>query len=315
MSILSCNDEISRECSNCPEYEPNRIIHVAFVKKGTTFTTNWGTATNEERAQNLLDAELACNAIIFRNVNGTKADPTKSELPGRGRQTTQTGRTTHTVAISDHDYVTNQRNGFYNALERNAKLYDFYYMTENEAWQVNDTFLKIAAFDPITEDNTTNIIGRVDVTWQQMGNPINYAMDTDSLEGCQVICSNLALAGSAYKGEYDNTWELTNLTQTGDTYSATIPFAAQNTGSTVEIQLQDVEDNCNLENVTISILSSTLVADVAVTYPKLSQDGLVTLFSFESSENNRYYSGTVVVRFSNPCGSVMQDLTFNFTVV
>jgi hypothetical protein len=311
MSILSCNDEVSRECSNCPDYEPNRIIHVAFVKKGTTFTTNWATATATQRAQNLLDAELACNAIIFRNVNGTKADPTKSELPGRGRQTTLTGRTTHTVAVQDHDYVTNQRNGFYNALEKNAGLYDFYYMTENEAWQVNDTFLKIAAFDPITDDNTTNIIGRVDVTWQQMGNPINYEMDTDDLEGCAVICTDLSGNVSGVKGE-DETF--TNEVTFDNNSNIIIPFAAQSTGSTIFVDIADT--SCNFEGYNVSILSTTLVGDdlsLNLVYP---QTGYVadtkTLFTFENPVSS--YTGQVVIRVSNPCGSVVQDYTFNFVV-
>jgi hypothetical protein len=79
--ICQSKDTPPRRHDNCfDEGEPNRIVHVAFVKKGTTISLASDTAFKSD----ILAAELAGNATIIRSVTGQKAAPSVKTAPGAG---------------------------------------------------------------------------------------------------------------------------------------------------------------------------------------------------------------------------------------
>lgn len=169
MPLINCNDLSPRLNEDCFDNgEPNRIVHVAFKKKGTVISTLSAASFKTD----ILAAELAGNVYIIRNVNGTKAAPSIKTGKGAGLQTVKIVGKEHSITAVDIQYINNVK--FWNAFENNASNFDLYYWTTNYVWETIPTSISVAVSDPITDDITTEIEATFTVTWSQKGNPLNY---------------------------------------------------------------------------------------------------------------------------------------------
>ncbi|MES2731714.1 MAG: Ig domain-containing protein [Bacteroidota bacterium] len=179
MSAFNCTNQSNRSCDECGELqELNRVIHVAYVKKGVTITTSSAAAM----AAAILAAELACNAVVIREVNGTYDGGAVSVGKGFGKEPERVLGMAHTLVYADKDYVANVE--FYNDFKFVARGYDMYFMTDTKAWKVVGTALSIAPKGAITDDNKTYIEGEITVKWNFKNNPLPYSIDTDDFEEC-----------------------------------------------------------------------------------------------------------------------------------
>jgi len=186
MSIFGCAEDVTRDCQECVTDEPNRIIHVAFVKKGTAINT-------AALATSLQQAEKACNAFIVRNTNGTYDGGTAQQGKGQGRQPQRMLSKRHIATITDFAYIDNYE--FWKNMEVGATGYDLYFFTENKGWVVTGVSLTIEAKMPITDNNETFIESAVSIQWSQRENPKPYDATTTSLDECQDLFLQSALAG------------------------------------------------------------------------------------------------------------------------
>lgn len=268
MSIFGCTDDAVRRCDDCVTEEANRIIHVAFVKKGTTINTS----TAALLSSTLLAAELACNAFIIRNVNGTKDAPSIQEGKGAGKQTTRILGKQHTINFTDFNYVSNI--SFWNAFERSAIGYDMYYFTDSKAWKVTGAQISVAASDPITDDNSTFIEGTVMAKWTQKGNPLAYDATTDDFESCQELFDGTSLTWVNRSG--------------GDSVIS---------GSTIT---QDEDSLINVAADTDANISSVEIEEgVFPTGVSVSYSGQGIVISGTPTETGTF---EVTIRASNACG-------------
>lgn len=180
-TLFGCGTQTGRSCDNCPEDELNKIVHVAFVRKGTSIDTS----TPSLFISTLKAAELACNAFIIRNVSGSKPKPTSKEGKGAGKQIKRILAKEHSIDVTDFNYLKNV--DFWNDLEQSAINYNMYYFTDTYGWEVKNTQLSVNAMDEITYDNTTFIEGSFVVSWTQKGNPKPYKANVDDLQDCQAL--------------------------------------------------------------------------------------------------------------------------------
>lgn len=186
MSIFGCTEDITRDCQECVTDEPNRIIHVAFVKKGTAINTASLTTS-------LKQAELACNAFIVRNVNGTYDGGTAQQGKGQGRQPQRMLSKRHIATITDFAYIDNYE--FWKNLEVGATGYDLYFFTENKGWVITGVSLTIEAKMPITDNNETFIESAISIQWSKRENPKPYDATTTDLDECQDLFLQASLEG------------------------------------------------------------------------------------------------------------------------
>lgn len=280
MGLFGCTTNPVRRCDDCVDEELNRIIHFAAVRKNTS-TIN--TSTPALFASTLLAAELACNAIIVRNVNGTKDAPSVQEGKGAGKQNTRILAKQHTISFVDFNYIKNV--GFWNDFENASQNYDVYYFTDSYGWPVVDTRVSASAADPITDDNTTYIEAMITVKWSQKGNPLPYAADTDALEACQVLFDYDELDG--FVNRSGSTAVITSTTITNDAGDS------MSIGLDTDVVLSDV-----------IIDSGTLPTGLSV---YIQDQGIIISGTVASPT-----SSTVTIRASNACGISGQfDLTIN----
>jgi hypothetical protein len=198
---------------------------VAFVKKGTSINT-------ASVITSLLQAELACNAFIVRNTNGTYDGGTAQQGKGQGRQPQRMLSKRHIATVTDFAYIDNYE--FWKNIEVGATGYDLYFFTENKAWEVKGVSLSIEAKMPITDNNETFIESAISIQWSKRENPKPYDAVTTSLDECQELFVEEDLTG------FENvsggsvvaiTGDLLNqlAADTGDTFSVQI-----DTGETLE---------------------------------------------------------------------------------
>ena len=178
--LFGCSQVANRACNDCPTEEPNRIIHIAFVKKGTTINTALALEPQ------LLQAEKACNAVIFRNTNATYDGGASSTGKGAGKQPTRILSKLHTIVATDFD-ITGQVE-FWNDFQESSIGYFPIYFTSNNGWVVASTVsLTVDAKTPITDDINTFIEGNITITWSYKNTAIPFASTPDLLELCQAL--------------------------------------------------------------------------------------------------------------------------------
>lgn len=189
MPLIGCNNQYARLNEDCFDNgEPNRIVHAAFVRKGTVISMLSATSYKTD----ILAAELAGNAYIIRNVNGTKAAPSIKEGKGAGLQVKRIVGKEHSITAVDIQYINNVQ--FWNDFENNAQNFDLYYWTTNYVWKTVPTALSVAMSDPITDDITTEIEASFTVTWSQKGNPLNYLSGAvDFVQSQQLVFASLTI--------------------------------------------------------------------------------------------------------------------------
>jgi hypothetical protein len=249
--ICQSKDTPPRRHDNCfDEGEPNRIVHVAFVKKGTTISL----ASETTFKTDLLAAEVAGNATIIRSVTGQKAAPSVKTAPGAGLQSTKTVGKEHSITAIDPQYVDNV--AFWNGIESNGSLYDLYYWTTNKVWVPSTKGLSITVGDPITDDITTEIAATFTVTWSQKTNPLPYdSQAEDFVEGPTLAFTTIA-AGATGTNEATFSGSTISLTGSFDDVSAQINFSP--TATTYELD----DDSTLPSGIT---LSSTGLLSGAIT--------------------------------------------------
>jgi len=191
MSVFDCFGTSYPDCNDCGEAELNRIIHIAYVKKGTDIDLTDPATTESD----LLAAELACNAIIIRNINGTYDGGTVQTGKGHGKEPEHVVGMGHTISYTDFN-MSKAQIAFYNAMKRNARQFDLYPMTQTKVWPIKQTSLSVAPKLPITDDNKTSIEGQIDVKWNLPDLPLPYDIDTDAFDECQEL--NLTITPTTY---------------------------------------------------------------------------------------------------------------------
>jgi hypothetical protein len=191
MSVFDCFGTSFPSCADCDEAELNRIIHFAFVKKGTDIDLTDPAATETD----LLAAELACNAIIIRNINGTYDGGAVQVGKGHGKEPEHVVGMGHTITYTDFN-MSKAQIAFYNSLKKNARQFDGYPMTQTKVWPIKQTSLSVAPKLPITDDNKTSIEGEITVKWNLPDLPLPYDVDTDAFDTCQEL--NLTASPTTY---------------------------------------------------------------------------------------------------------------------
>lgn len=187
VTLFGCGTQARRQCDDCPEGEPNKLVHAAFVKKSVTIDYS----TPQTYVASILAAELACDALIVRNISGTKDAPSVKEGKGPGKRISRLVGKDHVINAVDFNYVKNV--AFWNDLENSAQNYNLHYFTSNYGWPVT-VAISVNATDPITDDITTEIEGMFQVKWGQKGNPVPVLADVDALEACQQLFDGDGLA-------------------------------------------------------------------------------------------------------------------------
>lgn len=175
MSVFACNTVPQRNCEDCVTDELNKIVHSAFVKRGTTISA----------ISDLLTAELAGNAYIIRNVSGSYDGGKGSFGKGQGKQLKRLLAKAHEVVFIDFSYVENC--SFWADMESQADNFDLYFFTDTKMWSVTNAYLSIEAMGKITDDNQTFIEAEIHVSWSKKTNPCNSDVDVDSLSICQTL--------------------------------------------------------------------------------------------------------------------------------
>lgn len=170
MPFVNCIEQPAHVSDGCYDGESNKIIHVAFIKKGNAVI--WTDATTIETSINTLVTQS--NAVIVRNISGSKSAASTKEGKGAGRAVKRILGKEHSITYVDLQYVDNIL--FYNALEVNSTNYYLVYWTSNYAWRTDvNAPLFVKADDIITDDVTTSIEAVINVSWSQKGNPIAIA--------------------------------------------------------------------------------------------------------------------------------------------
>lgn len=177
-SVFSCATTPKRSCEDCITDELNKVVHVAFVKRGTAIPTI-GTVAS------LLAAELAGSAYIIRNVSGGYDGGKGTFGKGLGKQLKRLNGKNHTLTFIDFAYVDNTQ--YWADLEAQASGYDLYFFTDTRVWIQINAYLNVEAQGTITDNNETFIEATIVVTWAKITNPLNYIADVDSLAICPLL--------------------------------------------------------------------------------------------------------------------------------
>ncbi len=180
MSLFGCTNIQPPSCDDCPVQESNKIVHVAFVKKGTSIDRS----TPALYMSTLLAAELACNAYIRRNVSGEYDGGSFTKGTGPGKAISRPLGGTHVVTLIDFNYVGNEV--FWNDFKRAASNYEMHYFTDTRGWYVNKP-ISVNPKPAVTADNQTLIEAQIVVEWSSLDNPVSVLADVDDLENCQSL--------------------------------------------------------------------------------------------------------------------------------
>lgn len=184
-SAFACTVRPARACSDCVTDERNKVVHVAFVKRGTSIGTSASVG-------DILSAELSGLAYVIRNVSGSYDGGKATYGKGLGKAIKRLLAKTHTLTFIDFDYVENAQ--YWADMEGQAQNYDLYFFTDTQVWVQTNAYLSIEAVGKITDDNTTFIEADITATWSYASNPINYNADVDSLSSCQQLFDGTALS-------------------------------------------------------------------------------------------------------------------------
>ncbi len=187
LSLFGCDSGgLVRACNDCTEDEPNRIVHMAFVKKAATVNESESGLVNS-----LLALEKTCDAYIVRNTNGTMTAATYNTGKGSGKQISRVLSGTHSITIIDFDIIDNIEQ-FWNRSISNAQNYYMYFFTSAIGWKVKAP-LSISPAVPITDDITTFIEGSIKIDWSDKGLPLPVKVggdNVDLLAPCSVLFTN-----------------------------------------------------------------------------------------------------------------------------
>lgn len=187
MSIFSCTESAVRyrnkQCKVTDSGENAGIRYFALVKKGNLESLDRTSPATYSAGLKAL--ELSCDAIIFRETAGSKADNTRVDGKPRGAQASRLTGKTQSIVVNDFDYFIGSGEEsnvkLWQQLENNALLYDLVYMTETLAHEVIGKDLDIFVNDAFGEENTTEIEPAITVSWSDKENPCSYKYDKTDL--------------------------------------------------------------------------------------------------------------------------------------
>jgi hypothetical protein len=181
VSAFGCSVVPARECDNCNTDEKNKIVHVAFVKKGTTIDVS--TAVGFTSA--ILSAEIACNAYVIRNVSGAYDGGSFTEGKGAGKQVSRITGGKHVVTFTDFDYVANV--AFWNGFKKAASGFDIYFFTDTYGWKTANSFLSVFPKGTISDNIEEFIEATIECKWSSQDLPLNYKANVDDLATCPAL--------------------------------------------------------------------------------------------------------------------------------
>lgn len=280
-TLFSCTNTPSRSCEDCVTDERNKVVHVAFVKRGTSISTS-------SLSTNLLSAEMSGNAYIIRNVSGSYDGGAATFGKGLGKQVQRLLAKKHTLTFIDFTYIDNV--GFWNAIQKQAANYDLYFFTDTLGWVQTNAYLSIEAKGTITDDNQTFIEAAITVTWSYVDNPLNYSADVDSLSACQQLFDGTAVSFANLSGSTGTIIQ-----------SSTDEIDLTRTVSSLNARLQT---GYNLSSV--SVFSGTLPTGLTLSY----SGPYITLTGTTTSVAGTY---TVVIKAANSVGVAGQK-TVKFVI-
>lgn len=179
-SLFGCTNTAPRSCDDCPTQERNKIIHIAFVKRGTSINKT----TAALFMSTLLAAELVCAAYIIRNVSGDYDGGTITEGTGPGKQISRPLGGAHQVTFIDFNYVGNE--SFWNTFKFAAQNYEMYFFSDTRGWYV-DQPVAVSPKPAITADRQTFMEASIVIKWSNVDNPVSASADVDQLENCQTL--------------------------------------------------------------------------------------------------------------------------------
>lgn len=176
-SLLGCSAAPVKNCSNCADDKLNRVIHIAYVKSGTVISED-----KDQMIVDLLAAELECNALIVRQVNGEYDGGTFSDRPGRGKQDTGNGPATNNVVYTDSNYLSNS--DFYASMLDAGSNYYMIFFTPEVA-RIAKSPLRVMPKDAVTRDINTTSEGEITVRWTSKKLPkVVLGVNDDLLNVC-----------------------------------------------------------------------------------------------------------------------------------
>lgn len=285
LSLYGCNEEgTARTCNDCPTDEPQRIVHLGFVRAGATVNE-----TPTGLIQSILDLEKTCDAYIIRNTNGTMAEAAWQSGKGAGKQSSRILSGTHSVSITDFDIVDNV--DFWNKMIASAKNYYMYAFTSNLAWAIKKP-LTISPSVPITDAIDTFIEGMIKIDWSERALPLPIKVggdNVDLLEGCAILFENT-------DGFVNGSGSMASISADG--YTLTVE-----SGSTVNSTLDSDGIVLDSVEVTSGALPSGLVLAV-------SSNGLSVVLYGSSVVTG---TSTIVFRAANACG-VASEFTIKIII-
>ncbi len=189
-SLFACGIAPSRSCEDCVTDERNKVVHVAFVRRGTVISTI-------NSVTDLLAAELAGTAYIIRNVSGAYDGGAATFGKGLGKAVQRMLAKKHVLTFIDFSYTANAN--YWALMEQSANNYDVYFFTDTQVWIQTNAYISLEAKGTITDDNLTFIEGSVTATWSYISNPLNYPANVDLLATCQQLFNgdNLSFANTS----------------------------------------------------------------------------------------------------------------------
>lgn len=178
MSIYGCDEIQDRACNNCPTEEPNKIVALAFVDKGTVIDTS----TAQSFSDDILTAELAGAAQVIRQMSGSYDGGAVVTGPGPGKTLLRSIGGNHALTLVDYNYIPNAK--FWNDMEKVAQYFDLYFFTSNFGWVVSGAFVSAEPKGTITDDLNSLIAPPIEIKWSKKGRPLPYLANVDILLEC-----------------------------------------------------------------------------------------------------------------------------------
>jgi hypothetical protein len=150
----------------CNEAELARVRSIAFVKR---------TANVSNPSDPAVWAALEANgdAKIIREIRGAYDGGVPVEATGFGSQQTRIQNSNHTLTVTDPKVIQNVRNGFWDAMRRNAYLYEVWLLGETQIWKTNG-IPSVAPTIPITDDISQEVYVVATIKWQDPNIPVPY---------------------------------------------------------------------------------------------------------------------------------------------
>ncbi len=266
--LLGCGEEVPRACDDCPVQENKRIVHVAFVKTGVVIPKS----TPAQMMTAILAAELACDAVVIRNVSGSYDGGTLVEGKGPGKQVSRVNGGTHNVIFTDFNYVGNEE--FWNAFKRKSQGYSMIYFTSERAW-FGPKALSVSPKPAFDEDIQAFIEAEITVKWSSADNPVSYLANVDDLTNCQQLFDYAELDGFE-------------------------PISGNQ--STIDGDVITIEEGDNLNvslDTGVTLGSVTVDSGTLPTGTAVSVSNELVVLSGTPSVAGTY---EVIIRASNPCG-------------